>query len=150
MTEPSKMADSIERLKSYTQEELGLPYELEDINDPEKTDHTGVRLMLINDKHRETIVQALRGLPWRPIEELYKDGQYDHANDSEAGLLLLAPELVDEDCNVHGVGMGYFQDDAVFPAGGYWSSCRWSMTNDEWYEKPCNPTHYIRLTGVNK
>jgi hypothetical protein len=101
----------------------------------------------------------MNNLPWRPIEELYVDGEYNHAlGDSEAGILLLAPELVDLDCNVHGVGMGYYQDGPLFlssmPAGtreykeGSWLACKWSMSYDEWYEVPCKPTHYIRLTGA--
>jgi hypothetical protein len=92
-------------------------------------------------------------LPWRPIEELYTDGHYDHAKgDSEEGLLLLAPELTDLDCNVHGIGMGYYQDgaDPNHRKDGHWLACKWSMTNDEWYETYCTPTHYIRLTGVVK
>lgn len=49
-------------------------------------------------------------LPWRPIEEL----EWQRYGD-EQGFLILAPELVDGDCNVHGVGMGYFQDDRDAP-----------------------------------
>ena len=93
-------------------------------------------------------MQAL--LPWRPIAELTKEERYgDHS-----GFLLLASELVDLDCNEHGVGMGYWQDDAESVGGleeeedGWWLACKWSMSNDEWYEVPCNPTHYIRLTGA--
>lgn len=106
----------------------------------------------------------MQHLPWRPIAELYKDGQYDHDNDSEAGFMLLAPELVDLDCNVHGVGLGYFQDDGKLwnatdeeiirmqtnrEDEGSWMACKWSMTNDEWAHVCCNPTHYIKLKGVS-
>ena len=97
-------------------------------------------------------------LPWRPIAELSEE---DRRGD-EAGFLLLAPELIDEDCNVHGVGMGYWQDDGLLhsmtqkecderdPEKDYscWLACKWSMTNDEWYEVPCTPTHYLRLKGI--
>ena len=118
---------------------------------------------LANDEHL-TVVEA--GLPWRPIEELNgPNGKYDHKHDSEAGLLLLAPELVDLDCNVHGVGMGFFQDDGLAwtdykfasaeeihdRAGedmGCWLACKWDMSNDEWQTVKCKPTHYIRLSGV--
>lgn len=104
-------------------------------------------------------------LPWRPIEELTKETRYGDEN----GFLLLAPELIDLDCNVHGVGMGYWQDDGkLWHASqqeidamrnaireghkepedqGSWMACKWSMTNDEWSHVCCNPTHYIRLTG---
>lgn len=98
----------------------------------------------------------MKGL-WRPIEELSDKERYGN----EAGFLLLAPELVDEDCNVHGVGMGFFQDDALkwkasqeecdnWPEGkdpGGWLAGKWSMTNDEWCTIVVHPTHYIRLEG---
>ena len=97
-----------------------------------------------------------RQLPWRPIEELDDKSRYGN----EDGFLLLAPELVDLDCNTHGVGMGYYQDERDVPSGpngairepgvdyGGWLACKWSMTNDEWREVPCTPTHFIRLTGA--
>lgn len=102
-------------------------------------------------------------MPWRPINELFdKDGKYDHENDDPNGFLLMAPELVDEDCNVHGVGMGYWQDDGLtwhatqeecdaWPddrACGAFMACKWSMTNDEWAHVCCAPTHYLRLRGA--
>lgn len=88
---------------------------------------------------------------WRPIEEL---------SDRYAGnLLLVAPELVDLDCNEHGVGMGYWQDGRDEPCdekgacgdpnvdyGGF-LACKWSMSNDEWREVPCTPTHFLVLAG---
>lgn len=98
------------------------------------------------------------GLPWRPIAELTDQ---DRHGDS-AGFLLLAPELIDEDCNVHGVGMGHWQDDGRMwhmtqeqcdahvrsEADGCWLACKWSMTGDEWAHVEVNPTHYIRLIGA--
>lgn len=91
----------------------------------------------------------MNNLPWLPIAWLDEKTRYG----DESGFLLLAPELVDLDCNVHGVGMGYWQDGAadLFPGqqvGGAWLACKWSMTNDEWYEVPCTPTHYLKLTGA--
>lgn len=89
-------------------------------------------------------------LPWRPISELTDKEKYGDEN----GFLLLAPELIDLDCNVNGVGMGYFQDERDVPydeeGKNYdgWLACKWSMTNDEWCQVPCTPTHYIRLTGA--
>ena len=112
---------------------------------------------------KQLVVRCLMGaLPWRPISELTTETRYG----DEHGFLLLAPELVDEDCNVHGVGMGYWQDgagpeieqDPFDGSGGgtsqplhdgSWMACKWSMTNDEWAHVPCNPTHYIRLTGAD-
>jgi len=97
-------------------------------------------------------------LPWRPIAELTTETRYG----DEVGFLLLAPELIDEDCNMRGVGMGYYQDNRDVPSDengacgepgvdyGGWMACKWSMTNDEWREVPCTPTHYLRLTGVFK
>lgn len=77
-------------------------------------------------------------LVWRPIEELTREAKYG----DPSGFLLLAPELVDLECNEHGVGMGYWD-------GAGWSAVpKWSMHNDEWREVRCTPTHYIRLTGV--
>lgn len=73
---------------------------------------------------------------WRPISEL--EDKY------APNLLLCAPELVDLDCNEHGVGMGYWQDDG--DDSGF-RACKWSMTNDEWYEARCSPTHFIILKG---
>jgi hypothetical protein len=88
-------------------------------------------------------------MPWRPIEELDERTRYG----DEVGFLLLAPELVDLDCNVHGVGMGYWQDGAERPGyrteDGSWLACKWDMTDDEWREVPCTPTHYLRLTGAS-
>jgi hypothetical protein len=98
-------------------------------------------------------------LPWRPIAEL---SEQEKRRGDEAGLLLLAPELADEDCNAHGVGMGYWQDDGrawsmtqaecdALPDDtdlGSWMACKWSMTNDEWTHVCCTPTHYLRLTGA--
>lgn len=94
---------------------------------------------------------------WRPVHELTEeDRRGDHA-----GFLLCAPELVDADCNEHGVGMGHWQDDGLTWSMsqkewdecdqtkdyGCWLACQWSMTNDEWAHVSCNPTHYIRLRG---
>lgn len=88
---------------------------------------------------------------WRPIAEL--------VDRYATNLLLCAPELVDADCNEHGVGMGYWQDDrdvpcdehgAVHEAGveyGGFLACRYSMTNDEWDEVRCTPTHFIVIKG---
>lgn len=94
-------------------------------------------------------------LPWCPIEELTEIERYGDNN----GFLLCAPELADGDCNVHGVGMGYWQDDRDEPCDengrcgeegvnyGGWLACKWSMQNDEWYECKCTPTHFIKLHG---
>lgn len=96
-------------------------------------------------------------LPWRPISELTTETRYDN------GFLLLAPELVDLDCNPCGAGMGYWQDDGLLWHAsqeecdkcdrdkdyGSWMACKWSMTNDEWYHACCNPTHYLRLRGAS-
>jgi hypothetical protein len=83
----------------------------------------------IDDLWRDDKMKRL----WVPIDEL-KD-KYD------VNLLLCAPELVDADCNEHGIGMGYFQD------GVGWLACKWSMTGDKWYETSCNPTHFIKMGG---
>jgi hypothetical protein len=91
-------------------------------------------------------------LPWHPIEELRDKYQ--------ANLLLMAPELVDGDCNEYGVGLGYWQDDLHVPCNehgacgepgveyGSFLVCKWDMHNDEWRNMPCNPTHFIVLGGV--
>lgn len=77
---------------------------------------------------------------WRPIAEL---------EDRYAGnLLLQAPELVDLDCNEPGVGMGYWQDGARPHGEGTWLAARWNMSNDEWYEVECCPTHFMVIEGV--
>jgi hypothetical protein len=73
----------------------------------------------------------------------------------EQNLLLCAPELVDLDCNPDGIGIGHWQDDALVPCGpdgaiGSFLACRWSMSCEEWYEVPCRPTHFIKMTGPNK
>jgi hypothetical protein len=88
---------------------------------------------------------------WRPIAEL--------VDRYATNLLLCAPELVDADCNEHGVGMGYWQDDRDVPCdkngavrepgvdyGGF-LACKWSMTNDEWCETKVTPTHFIVMEG---
>lgn len=92
---------------------------------------------------------------WRPIAELTEKERHG----DEAGFLLCAPELVDLDCNVHGVGMGYYQDDRDMPCNehgacgeegvdyGGWLACQWSMTNDEWAHVSVTPTHFMRLEG---
>jgi hypothetical protein len=86
---------------------------------------------------------------WRPIAELTVEERYD------TDFLLRAPELVDGDCNLHGVAPGYFQDDRDRPAlggddkkdYGGWMAAKWNMTNDEWYDTPVTPTHYCRIEG---
>ena len=70
---------------------------------------------------------------WRPINEI--------ADRYAPNLLLCAPELVNLDCNPHGVGPGYWYNDAT--SNGAWLCAKWSMTNDEWYEKTCRPTHFL-------
>lgn len=99
-------------------------------------------------------------MPWRPISELTDQERY--GDDDNAGFLLLAPELVDLDCNVHGVGMGFWQDDGLLWNAsqeecdardrekdyGSWMACKWSLTNDEWRHVCCTPTHYLKLTGA--
>ena len=84
-------------------------------------------------------------LPWHPIGEL-KD-RY------QSELLLMAPELIDLDCNRFGVGLGYWQDGAghsqeAKERQGCFLAGKWSMTSDEWYEIEVNPTHFIVLGGV--
>jgi hypothetical protein len=88
-------------------------------------------------------------LPWHPIEELTDKYQGE--------LLLRAPELIDEDCNRLGVGLGYWQDGHNEPSDengacgeegveyGAWLACKWSMTNDEWFQKEVTPTHFLVL-----
>jgi len=94
---------------------------------------------------------------WQPIERLNDQTKYGDEN----GFLICAPELVDLDCNVHGVGIGYWQDDGLLWNAsqeecdardrtrdyGCWMACKWSMTNDEWSHVPCNPTHFIQIRG---
>lgn len=79
----------------------------------------------------------ISGIVWHPISELTSQERYG----TEAGFLLCAPELVDLDCNTHGVGPGYWQDYEG------WLAAKWSMSNDEWYEVKCNPTHFARING---
>lgn len=88
---------------------------------------------------------------WQPIANL-KD---KYANN----LLLCAPELIDLDCNEAGIAPGYWQDDrdaqcdvngAIREPGvdyGGFVGAKWSMTNDEWYECSCAPTHFIVMEG---
>lgn len=76
---------------------------------------------------------------WHPIEEL-KD-RY------AADLLLYAPELVDEDFNVSGVGMGHWQDDGDLEDGGQWEANKWNGTADEWYTVACTPTHFAHIVS---
>lgn len=99
-------------------------------------------------------------LPWRPISELDEKTRYGN----EDGFLLLAPELVNLDCNTYGVGMGYYQDDGLLwhmtqeecdnrdqtKDYGCWMACVWSMYNDKWAHIPVTPTHYLRLKGVEQ
>lgn len=78
---------------------------------------------------------------WLPIEIL--------ADKYDTGLLLCAPELVDLDCNEHGIGMGYWQDGPVNPTygDGTWLACKWDMHDDSWHEVTCTPTHFIKMAG---
>lgn len=88
---------------------------------------------------------------WRPIAELTDKYRTD--------LLLCAPELVDLDCNVHGIGMGYYQDGRDWDGpptakdlkkpdqGGGFLAAKWNMTNDEWDEVKVTPTHFIIMEG---
>lgn len=78
---------------------------------------------------------------WRPIAEL--------TDRYAVNLLLCAPELVNADCNEHGAGMGYWQDGNPHDDSdeGSWLACRWNMTNDEWDEVKCTPTHFAVIGG---
>lgn len=90
---------------------------------------------------------------WKPIDQLPPHEL--HSNN----LLLCAPELVDEDCNPFGIGMGYYADDRDQPYNrdgrcgdpnvnyGGFLACKWNMTADEWYEEKITPTHFIILEG---
>ncbi len=81
-------------------------------------------------------------LPWHAIQHLRDKYQ--------PNLLLMAPELVNEDFNQHGIGMGYWQDDAHRVDGqwcGSFLACKWSVTSDNWHHVPCTPTHFIVLGG---
>lgn len=78
-------------------------------------------------------------MKWIKIEELSAIERHG----DEAGFLLCAPELVDPDCNVFGVGMGYYH-----PEDG-WQAGKWDMNNDEWREVTCNPTHFARIEPPN-
>ena len=88
---------------------------------------------------------------WRPISEL--EDKYVN------NLLLCAPELVDLDCNEDGIAPGYWQDDRDVPCNekgacgepgvdyGGFLAAKWSMSNDEWYEVSCTPTHFALIEG---
>ena len=86
---------------------------------------------------------------WRPISEL--------TDLYTPNLLLCAPELVQEDCNPHGVAPGWWQDDLFTPDGekptsddGAWVCAGFDMTNDEWVRKFCVPTHFMIIEGPEK
>lgn len=95
---------------------------------------------------------------WTPIDMLPDEERVQGTHD---GLLLCAPELVDLDCNAHGVGLGHWQDDGLLWSAtqeecdrrdpnrdyGCWLACQWSMTNDEWAHVPVTPTHFARIRG---
>lgn len=105
-------------------------------------------------KAQGVLVRLGMGPLWRPIGVL--------PDKYSSNLLLCAPELVDLDCNEAGIGMGYWQDDYLVPTNehgacglpgvdyGSFVCCKWNMTNDEWYEMACNPTHYIVMEGPLK
>lgn len=81
-------------------------------------------------------------LPWHPIEELRDRYQGE--------LMFRAPELIDEDCNRLGVGLGYWQDGAGHSPEakekcGCYLAGKWSMTSDMWYEVEIHPTHFLVL-----
>lgn len=80
---------------------------------------------------------------WQLIENLDRETRYGDEN----GFLLCAPELVDLDCNVHGVGPGYWQDDGEKPGGGSWLCAKFDMHSDCWNETECHPTHFIQIRG---
>jgi len=94
-------------------------------------------------------------ITWHPIAEL--------TDKYASNLMLLAPELVDLDCNEMGAGMGYWQDDGLLwhasqkecderdPERDYgcFMACKWSMSNDEWCHVPCTPTHYAVIGGAS-
>ncbi len=71
---------------------------------------------------------------WKPIAEL-KD-RYN------VNLLLCAPELVNLDCNPHGIAPGYWMDTSE-----EWIAAGYDMQSDLWKDCVCNPTHFIIMTG---
>lgn len=79
---------------------------------------------------------------WHPIAELI--------DLHDANLLLCAPELVDLDCNPHGVAPGYWQDGPNTPGGdepGEWIAAGYCMVHDCWVNRSCNPTHFMVIEG---
>jgi hypothetical protein len=89
----------------------------------------------------------IEAFKWYPIGDLPDNG----AGHREHGLNMVvhAPELVNGDCNPHGIAEAYWQDDGLkgetvpgaFIAPFYCMSC------DEWHMTEVNPTHFMYLTA---
>lgn len=86
---------------------------------------------------------------WRPISELDRNDLYS------PNLLLRAPELVNLDCNEHGVAPGYYQDDRdrvdhndtrEDDLSG-WVAAGYDLHRDEWVALKVTPTHFMMIEG---
>jgi hypothetical protein len=90
---------------------------------------------------------VIEAFKWYPIAMLPDNG----AGHREHGLnmVVYAPELVNGDCNPHGVAEAYWQDDGLqgetkpgaFIAPSYCLSC------DEWHMIEVTPSHFMYLTA---
>lgn len=104
----------------------------------------------IRDAMEELIaeIERLRALPtldWRPIAEIRVSGA-GHRHHGH-NMLLVAPELVNLDCNPLGISDGYWQDDGLSGDRdpGAWLAARYDMNNDEWVKIEVTPTHFAYI-----
>lgn len=106
-------------------------------------------LPMVNTEAQPTMASV-----WLPIAKLIDPYKTD--------LLLCAPELVDLDCNPHGVAPGYWQDGSDddgpywefgdldhsrMRVQGTWIAAGYCMQHDHWVDRVCRPTHYMIIEG---
>lgn len=84
---------------------------------------------------------------WRPITEYPTDrtGRPVEAVQPDRFLLVIAPELMDEDFNPTGIGQAHYQDDGTCDEPvqpGAWVAPRWCNSHDDFHLRVVNPTHF--------
>lgn len=85
---------------------------------------------------------------WQPISDYPTDsnGRPIEAVRDDCFLLVIAPELLDEDFNPTGIGQAHYQDDGTVDEHvepGAWVAPQWCNCHDEYHLRVVNPTHFM-------
>ena len=95
----------------------------------------------------DTQSDAVRELEWQPIEEypLDQQGRPVEAVNDDRFLLVIAPELLDEDFNPTGIGQAHCQDGGTLDEHvepWAWVAPKWCNCHDEYHLRVVTPSHF--------